>query len=227
MITVQLLKGEKDAAMFSLSLLEETPRPEDASFIKLAHTIGQNNPLEDTFEPTNMLEAKLWLRQHKNLPALPPHFLPLAISDKTYQNLSPKEKILMAERAFKEGVANKESLKEVLQKLYQHHGTKESSKTETPKSTQEDTDQSIKIPPVPLDWEKNDPLTRAELYVKLKTTHDMERHGYTTNTAQHLIKHHLYDLAPLFMEDLKALPLEDTFKDHAPVLVELFCIMGK
>ena len=42
------------------------------------------------------------------------------------------------------------------------------------------------------------------------------------NTAQHLMKHNHHALAPLFMASLKVLPLEEQFKDHAPLLAELF-----
>ena len=107
-----------------------------------------------------------------------------------------------------------------MQKLYQEHGTKEEPKESKPIS--EESDQTIKLPPVPLDWEKNDPLTRAELYVKLSITTDEALQGHMVNTAQHLMKHNHHALAPLFMASLKVLPLEEQFKDHAPLLAELF-----
>ena len=218
MVTLQLLKGQKEAALFGLSLLEETPNTDNAFFLNLAKKTAQNKPLDEGFEPSDILEFKLWMKENqKKFLEIPAQFLPLALMDKTYASLALKEKLLVAERAFREGSLCQEKL----QALYKEHGKKE-----TPTPTKEENDQAIKLPPVPLDWEKNDPMTRAELYVKLTTTNAEEKQEHIINAARHLMKHRHHALVPLFVEHFQALPMDASLTEHAATFATILLRHG-
>ena len=96
------LKGQMDSALMGMSLLEENPSTDNAFFLNLAKKTAQKKPLDEGFEPSDILEFKLWMTHQKTLINLPTRFLALALTDKAYKALNPKEKLLMAERGFKE-----------------------------------------------------------------------------------------------------------------------------
>jgi len=213
MVGLQLLKGEKEAALLGLSLLEEKPSTGGDSFITLAKTMAQGNLLSDDFEPGDMLELKLWLKG-RDIKTLPEKFLPTVLESKDFKALDAKDKLLLAEEAFKKGKLSVEKLKAI----YQEHGHEEKPLILPPKPSA----QAVTLPPVPFDWEKNDPIVRAQLYTKIHETTDIPQKALLiSQLIQHTLKYELHHLGHVILDHIKTLSPEEALRGHAPFFVQV------
>ncbi len=228
MIGLQLLKGEKDAALLGLSLMEENPSPENNTFMHIAKSVAQGTAIADDFSPTDMIELKLWLKgREKKILQLSPEFLPVLIASKEFKSLEAKEKLLAAEVAFKQGILSLGTLKE----LYQEHGktSEQEEKVDlsdlealTKEGTKEGLGLGVSLPPVPFDAERNDPVIRAQLYTKIQSAKDMrEKALFIAQFIQHTLKHQLSHLGHVIIEHLKTVSVQKAFEAHAPSFAEV------
>jgi hypothetical protein len=197
-ITLQLLKGEKEAALLGLSLLEEKKDQSLASFFTLVRHKTEGKSLPSDFAAQDPIEAKLL----ETKPTL-------------------KEKLLTLEAEHSEGRFDKEKL----QQLYLEHADV-TPKPEVLEGSMNDG--LIALPEVPFDWEKDDPLTRAKLYGLLAAENDTSQKVKLLHQAvHHMNKHQKEFFASIFLDDLKSLPIQETFKDYAKDFAKVLLVYGE
>lgn len=219
MITLQLLKGKKKEALFSISLLEEHPNSKNALFLETAKNLANDTPITGGFHPTDILEFKLWIMGQKDqLFKIPEHFLPLVLMDKNFRALTPKEKLLVAERAFQERYLSQENF------LQLYHA---SCPKEAEPSVTESSGDDIHIPPPPFDWEKNDPLTRAELYAKIdRETDILEKAKLLKQFGDHAKTYGHEGLLKLLRPHVKTIPVDESLRETAPLFAKVLLETG-